>query len=373
MAIDRILSRCHFSSASLSLLTLILETVNSPVMRQSFPSCVFHRHEVMEKSEYMCKCTQLTEVYDLFCQQAKQLDAFAFADSRPNVNPTSLALHESISMTASHADYDSLTRCHILETLTEDQVAFFWEHAVMFAAEHILNSFPVSSRRGKAVMGVFITRNAVAEFSVGLITQGTWRDQRLQEAVSQFSGPHTLNKVYAELPLCAAYRKAKVRLWWESRAERVTPYRVMPPVKVILEQQQQEHVDKTQLCGYAAVNVFLCRPAASTLCGTTRKLLNGADGGVAGKAVIPAAEKRNGEINFKAAAFSFDDSHGAARCREQAPWRRSVVLHFDDLFVLEEGEHLVGVEVERLPSYKAFIPALYGHLAPFLVVTHENA
>ncbi|EKF33316.1 hypothetical protein MOQ_002822 [Trypanosoma cruzi marinkellei] len=343
-------------------------------MRQSFPSCVFHRHEVMEKSEYMCVCAQLTELYDLFCQQAKQVDAFASADSKPNVYSTSLALHESISMTASDADYDSLTRCHIIETLTEDQVTFFWEHAVMFAAEHILSSSPVSLRRGKVVRGVFITRNAVADFSVGLITQGTWRDQRLQAAVSQFSGPHTLNKVYVELPLCAAYRAAKVRLWWEPRVERVTPHRVMPPVKVILDQQQQqEQVDKTKLCGYAAVNVFLCRPAASRLCGTTRKLLNGADGGTAGKAEVPAAEKRRWDIKSKAAAFSIDDSQGAARCREQASWWRSVVLHFDDLFVLEEGEHLVGVEVERLPSYKAFIPALYGHLAPFLVVDHENA
>ncbi|RNF01778.1 hypothetical protein TraAM80_06777 [Trypanosoma rangeli] len=343
------------------------------------PSCVFCRHEVPDKSEYMCACTELTEIRHVLGLQEKQTITSNAAASVPSIHPASLALRESVSMTLSHADYTSLTRCHTVERLTKDQVTLFWEHAAMFAAEHILNAASGSLRRGTPVMGVFITRNAPADFTVGLITQGTLRDQRLQDALAQFSSPHALARVHAELPLCAAHRAATLRLWWEPRAERVTPHRVMPPMKVILEQQQehqyqqQGQLDETHLCGYVAVNVFLCRPAASQLCGSTRKLLNDAVAATFEKTTTHAADKISSRRKKKAAAFVVDDPHGAARSREQEQWRRTVVLHFDDLFVLEEGEHLIGVEVERLPSYKAFVPALYGHLAPFLVVAHEDA
>ncbi|ESL11395.1 hypothetical protein TRSC58_00855 [Trypanosoma rangeli SC58] len=342
-------------------------------MRHRMPSCFFYRHEVPDKSEYMCACAELTEIRNLLGLQEKQTIAFTAAASMPNIHPAGLALRESVSMTLSHADYTSLTRCHTVEGLTKDQVILFWEHAAMFAAEHILNAASGSLRRGTPVIGVFITRNAPADFAVGLITQGTLRDQRLQDALTQFSRPHTLTKVHAELPLCAAHRAATLRLWWEPRAERVTPHRVMPPMKVILEQQQQGQLDETHLCGYVAVNVFLCRPAASQLCGSTRKLLSDAVAATFEKTTTHAADRIPDRRKKKAAAFVVDDPCDAARSREQGQVRRTVILHFDDLFVLEEGEHLIGVEVERLPSYKAFVPALYGHLAPFLVVAHEDA
>ncbi|RNF27300.1 uncharacterized protein Tco025E_00492 [Trypanosoma conorhini] len=338
-------------------------------MRHRVPSCVFHRHEVPDTSEYMCAFAELAEVRQALGLQEKPTAAV------PGIHPASLALRESVSMILSHADYTSLTRCHTVEGLTEERAVAFWEHATMFAAEHILNSASASLRRGTPVMGVFITRNAPADFAVGLITQGTLRDQRLQDALARFSAPHTLAKVHAELPLCAAHRAATLRLWWEPRAERVTPNRVMPPMKVIIEQQLR--LDEAQLSGYAAVSVFLCRPAAAQLCGSTRKLLIDAAAVAPEKTAAPAADRKREKRKKRSAAFALDDPHGAARCREQEQEqqrrRRTVVLHFDDLSVLEEGEHLIGVEVERLPSYKAFVPALYGHLAPFLVVAHEDA
>ncbi|CCW67698.1 unnamed protein product [Phytomonas sp. Hart1] len=45
---------------------------------------------------------------------------------------------------------------------------------------------------------------------------------------------------------------------------------------------------------------------------------------------------------------------------------------FDDLRVDTIGEHLIGVEVDVENSYKPFIPALYGHVGPFLVVSEPN-
>lgn len=340
--------------------------------QQRVPRCVFHRHEVPDKSEFLCECAELNDIlYLLGLQKVKEKNDLATQSLAVCPVATELVPRESLSMTASHAEYTSLTRCHTVEGLTGEQVTQFWQHAVVLAAKQIMNTVSGSLRRGGTpVVGVFLMRSGAAEFTVGLITQGTPRDVRLQDALLQFCDKYTLTKTYAELPLCAAHRAKALRLWWEPRTERVTPRRVMPPIKVILEEPLQPKQNITPFCGYAAVNVFLCRPAASRLCGSTRRLLGAAGCGATDKVELRVTEKQD----VRGAAFAEDDAQGASSSANvKGKQQRIVVFYFDDLYVVEEGEHLIGVQVETLPSYRAFIPALYGHLAPFLVVGREDA
>lgn len=342
-------------------------------MRQRPLTCVFHRHEAPDKSEHLFECARLGDVLGVLGLREEE-EAQGAAAAKTFVCPSAAALapRESVSMTASHAQYTPLTRCHTVEEMTEEDAASFWRRAASFVAGQILEVTSGTLRRRTPVVGVFLMRAGAAEFTVGLITQGTARDPRLRTALSQFCGAHTLTKTYAELPLCAAHRAATLRLWWEPRTERVTPCRVMPPMKVILEEPHDPQPDGTQFGGYAAVNVFLSRPAASRLCGSTRRLLDGVGERIAPAATPNIVQKQNNKKS-KGAAFSAHDAHGTVGSKAQGRQPRTFVFRFDDLSVVEEGEHLIGVEVETLPSYKPFVPTLYGHLAPFLVVGREDA
>ncbi|KEG14317.1 hypothetical protein DQ04_00521020 [Trypanosoma grayi] len=350
-------------------------------------ACVFHRHEVPDSSEYICACECVSDVCGALGLPAEEAANGAASSASPAArSAAALALHEAVSMTASHAEYTPHTRCHTVEGLTEAQATPFWHRSVLLVAKWIFATVCGSLRRGASVVGVYLTRSGEAEFTVGLITQGTARDERLQDALLRFRGTHTLAKMHAELPLCAAHRAVALRLWWEPRTERVTPHHIMPPVKVILDEgkkrRKQQH-NGPQLNGYAAVNVFLCRPVASRLRGTTRKPLSCAGGNVAMRVTTTAKEKRcDKQPKVSAASVVAATTMAAAadpsRIIEhsndpQERLQNAVVLYFDDLSVVEEGEHLVGVEVEAMPSYRAFVPALYGHLSPFLVVSRGDA
>ncbi|ORC88248.1 uncharacterized protein TM35_000171200 [Trypanosoma theileri] len=368
------------------------------VQQKHVSACVFHRHEELNKSEYLCTCEKLTDVLhilelpekhnitDTLTRTAETGAAGRATTSSMTVveSAAQLSVHGAISMTASYADYTSRTRCHTVENLTIEQCISFWKRSVIFAAEFILSATNNAMRRSAVVVGVFMIRSDYSEFTVGIITQCATRDNRLQPILSQFCDHHMLTRVHAELPLCAAHRTTTMRLWWEPRTERVTPHRIMPPMKVILEQHQKLQCNGIPCCGYGAVNVFLCRPMTSRLCGTTKKTLQSTNPDAFEKILLSTVDKGQGKglkddadaaiLNsdfLKDAAYS-----SAVQKRQKLKLDRRqniVILHFDDLSVVEEGEHLIGVEVEALPSYRAFLPALYGHLAPFLVVAREDA
>ncbi|KAH9578884.1 hypothetical protein LSM04_006816 [Trypanosoma melophagium] len=370
------------------------------VQQQHGSACVFHRHEVLNKSEYICACEKLTDVLHTLELSEKHLtntitgtasgaatevETGAASSIAVVESAAQLAVHGAISMTASYADYTARTRCHTVENLTIEQCVSFWKRSIIFAADLILSATNNATRRSAVVAGVFLIRSGYSEFTVGIITQCATRDHRLQSILSQFCDNHMLRRVHAELPICAVHRTTTMRLWWEPRTERVTPHRIMPPMKVILEQHHHKQQCNGVPCsGYGAVNVFLSRPMTSRLCGKTKKMLSCTNPDAFEKTPSLGVDKLQGkglkddaDAAILTSDFLNDAAYTSAVQKREKPKldRRQniVILHFDDLSVVEEGEHLIGVEVEALPSYRAFLPALYGHLAPFLVVSREDA
>ncbi|CBH18609.1 hypothetical protein, conserved [Trypanosoma brucei gambiense DAL972] len=335
-------------------------------MRPTDVACVFYRHETLGQSEPIKVCEKISDVFHTVEHHVGKGAAAVPTSNADDDNMSVLHRHlsalahqESLSMMASYAGYTVQTRSHIAEDLSEKSAELLWKHAAHRAAASIFGTDRCTPRRRALVMGVYITRTSANYFTVGIVTQGDTRDARIRKAITTLSGTHKLTRLDSELQICAAHRSMSIRLWWEPRSDRVTPRSVMPPIRVILEREQQElsKTCVTYMTGYGAVNIFLCRPVASKLLGTTRKLLN------------------TGECHPTEDAAAWFDGRRFPSCAKETQQRRrlTVVLHFNDLHPVEVGEHLVGVEVEPLPPFRPFVPSQYAHLPPFLVVGRSGA
>ncbi|KAH8605060.1 hypothetical protein ERJ75_001642500 [Trypanosoma vivax] len=342
-------------------------------------------------SECVCCCQALSDVRCVVDHQCVEHESAAAVSDENVVSAVSIAqadellavlpqlsclnVGESISMMASYAVYTLHTRCHTIRCDTGQQAAGAWVRGTTLAAELLLNSHYGSLRRRGVVMGAFVTRHTPAVFTVGLVTHGSARDLRLEASIEAFRGPHSLAQSNAELPLCATRRSATVRLWWEPRAERVTPRQVMAPMRVIVE-QDCESLEQSHIFGYEAVSVFLCRPAASVLLGTTRKSLSGAWSSFTYKSTPPLHSRslcRQKSLTAGGQFTSIETNCASGKLSDKVRAKLSAVLRFDDLSPTEVGEHLVGVELEAHPAYRPFVSSQYAHMPPFLVVTSGTA
>jgi hypothetical protein len=365
------------------------------------PSCVFRLHQRLLQSERLCDASS-------------EDDAMRFVSSmssphRQQLCPFRLAVGDGLTLMSSASEFDPVTtRCH-LQLVDAADVQDMWLRAIRFAVRAILGqakTFGISSLAGHrscpSIQGVMCMRDSSASFSVALVTQGA-RSQILKSTVlhnwnaqvvdkhpqparqqsfdalrstgssssSSSSAAHLLlasdpaadelyqtsSMLFAELPICAAHRSAKLSVWWHSVRDRIVPNAELPPILV------QCHLP----CAYStavfdAVRLFVMRPADGVLRGTLQRSY--------------------------ASPSCLENSHGKQQQQQQPSERASLVdrtnafmsslpcrsnssrlqFVFDDLCISSLGEHLLCAGVTVSSEYLPFVGPLSYSIPPFRVI-----
>jgi hypothetical protein len=355
------------------------------------PTCVFRLHQRLVLSEWLCEAATEDEAVCALTLPA--------SPQRLRFCPFRLAVGDGLTVMSSAAEFDpSSTRCH-LTLVDAGEVQEKWLRAIIFAVRSVSGQakrFGISSfachRACPQIIGVLCVRDTSASFSVGLITQGSrsqvlrtttlqdWHADVMDGRIAGASAATDLptpalpeagqpppSMMFAELPVCAVHRKAKVSVWWHSVRERIVPEAVLPPILV------QCHVPCADSASvFGAVRVFLIRPATGELHGTSqRRFLSLISSHSAGA----SSSLTSNALNSRSATCLGDVTNAASTEKKQlcppvassASTARPQFI-FDDLRISSVGEHFLCAEVTVSQEYVPFVSPLTYSIPPFRVI-----
>eukprot|EP00796_Vickermania_ingenoplastis_P001578 gene1578-961_t len=390
----------------------------------------FHAHA--NSAECVYRCTNPDELEHFQCNNhfpgwepwaahtgmRKIRCAFAAGDIQGNATTLRRALcsdalrcGESLSLTASYAEYTNLTRAHIIRNIPPDHICAAWSGACHLLTRYVVQCAPAHLEMGSigsaTLNGVYVTRTKDADFAVGIITQcPNWSEDLplILEAMERVIG-YPVQVRCAVLPLGAGLREVKLSLWWTPNEARVTPGRAIPPLRVILTKphpvcvalnpdgqpppveskdrrlrrrasgaprrallsvdaiMSKTHSRRDLFGGYSCVHAFLHRPVDSYMTGSVRLP-------VAHFSAQELVERFSQHGSVDGAAVGGEDGPPAADTgfgiRIEGDKVKAEVC-FQDLEVTAPGEHFIMVEVEVEDAYRPFVPPLSAYLQPFLV------
>jgi hypothetical protein len=307
---------------------------------------------------------------DLISPESSQYDidihseCMATSKKGPMHCPTTLAIGDALSVTASCMKYHEYTRAQIVPYVNADNVERVWQKTIAFLAQSVLTSqyasyFAVSAR--VVTIGCFVERVTSSQFSIGIITQshegvGVPGSASSQE-IAAWCGASLENVIRseqdilrgAEVPICRGYRQARMTVRAEVGAQQLVAGHIMPPIHVHCHfGEVRQMPPATASTAISCVKVFLLRPQDSRIQGHTVQRVG------------DAAERGNVDHFLPLLSSSIAQKPLKTHSRDH--------FVFEHLVVSAPGETLIGVECCIKEQYRPFVAPLLQWIPPFLVL-----